>query len=91
MQLLSLTSKDSAVVTVCCYTESQGNSAQHPVTLHDKTGTVLPALSSQLRETQTRTGTSQKSDVRLRKADRHQMLPRNTALPCKTRSLPLHE
>lgn len=51
MQLLSLTSKDSAVFTICCILESQGNSAQYPVTLCDKTGTPLPALSSQLRET----------------------------------------
>lgn len=49
MQLSSLTSKDSAVVTICCYVESQGNSAQYPVTLHDKIGTLLPALSSQLK------------------------------------------
>lgn len=51
MKLSSLTSKDSAVVTICCYLESQGNSAQYPVTLCDKTGTLLPAQSSQLRET----------------------------------------
>lgn len=91
MKLSSLTSKDSAAVMVCCHLESQGNSAQYPVTLHDKTGTLLPARSSQLRETPWQTGTSQKSDVCLGKAARHQMLLRNIALPCKTRSLPLHE
>lgn len=37
------------VVIICCYLESQGNSAQYPVTLYDKTGTPLPALSSELK------------------------------------------
>lgn len=77
---------------ICCCLESYDDFAQYPVTLNGKMGKLLPALSSQLRETRcsTRTDTSQKSAVHLDKASMYQRLPRNTASHCKIRSLPLH-